>query len=194
MKIFCKLEYLQRTGSFKERGARNALLLLPPEQRRRGVIAASAGNHALGLAYHAQLLGWYDMHPEPYAFSYKGAWGVYPFLPSGRILISEMQHGLFVLDISQALSMKPDADHDSALRPWPNPATDGATLALPPDVGGDPHVNITDATGRTVPVRITRRTPVEYSLDTRNFASGTYAITATTKDRRWFATLTIVTE
>ncbi len=57
MRIFCKLEYLQRTGSFKERGARNALLLLSPEQRRRGVIAASAGNHALGVAYHAQLLG-----------------------------------------------------------------------------------------------------------------------------------------
>src|SRR6266852_5224797 len=57
MTIFCKLEYLQRTGSFKERGARNALLLLSPEQRKRGVIAASAGNHALGVAYHAQLLG-----------------------------------------------------------------------------------------------------------------------------------------
>jgi threonine dehydratase len=57
MKIFCKLEYLQRTGSFKERGARNALLLLPEAQRQRGVISASAGNHALGLAYHAQLLG-----------------------------------------------------------------------------------------------------------------------------------------
>ncbi len=57
MRIFCKLEYLQRTGSFKERGARNALLLLSPEQRKRGVIAASAGNHALGVAYHAQLLG-----------------------------------------------------------------------------------------------------------------------------------------
>src|SRR5437588_2443365 len=56
MQVFCKLEYLQRTGSFKERGARNALLLLSPEQRRRGVIAASAGNHALGVAYHAQLL------------------------------------------------------------------------------------------------------------------------------------------
>ncbi len=55
--IFCKLENLQRTGSFKERGARNALLLLPPEQARRGVIAASAGNHALGLAYHGGLLG-----------------------------------------------------------------------------------------------------------------------------------------
>src|SRR6476659_1019544 len=57
MQIYCKLEYLQRTGSFKERGARNALLLLSPEQRERGVIAASAGNHALGLAYHAKLLG-----------------------------------------------------------------------------------------------------------------------------------------
>lgn len=57
MKVFCKLEYLQRTGSFKERGARNALLLLPPAQRKVGVIAASAGNHALGLAYHARLLG-----------------------------------------------------------------------------------------------------------------------------------------
>jgi threonine dehydratase len=55
--IYCKLDYLQRTGSFKERGARNALLQLSPEQRARGVIAASAGNHALGIAYHGALLG-----------------------------------------------------------------------------------------------------------------------------------------
>ena len=56
-RIVCKLDNLQRTGSFKERGARNALLRLPTSQRKRGVIAASAGNHALGLAYHGQLLG-----------------------------------------------------------------------------------------------------------------------------------------
>lgn len=55
--IHCKLDYLQRTGSFKERGARNALLQLAPAQRERGVIAASAGNHALGVAYHGALLG-----------------------------------------------------------------------------------------------------------------------------------------
>jgi len=55
--IYCKLDYLQRTGSFKERGARNALLQLTPEQRSRGVIAASAGNHAQGVAYHGGLLG-----------------------------------------------------------------------------------------------------------------------------------------
>jgi threonine dehydratase len=52
--VFLKLENLQRTGSFKERGARNALLQLDDSQRSHGVVAASAGNHALGLAFHAR--------------------------------------------------------------------------------------------------------------------------------------------
>lgn len=54
--VFCKLDHLQMTGSFKERGARNKLLQLSPDQQRRGIIAASAGNHALALAYHGSLL------------------------------------------------------------------------------------------------------------------------------------------
>jgi threonine dehydratase len=52
-----KLEMRQVTGSFKERGALNALSLLDDEQRRRGVITMSAGNHAQGVAYHAARLG-----------------------------------------------------------------------------------------------------------------------------------------
>jgi len=56
-RICCKLDNVQRTGSFKERGARNALLQLPKVAQERGVVAASAGNHALGLAYHGRLLG-----------------------------------------------------------------------------------------------------------------------------------------
>jgi len=55
-RVWCKLDLLQRTGSFKERGARNALELLDAAARSRGVIAASAGNHALGLAWHGRLL------------------------------------------------------------------------------------------------------------------------------------------
>ena len=55
--IYCKLDHLQVTGSFKERGARNKLILLTDEQKRKGVVAASAGNHALALAYHGQALG-----------------------------------------------------------------------------------------------------------------------------------------
>jgi threonine dehydratase len=52
-----KLENLQRTGSFKVRGAINAVLQLSPEQRRRGVITLSAGNHGAALAYAAQTVG-----------------------------------------------------------------------------------------------------------------------------------------
>jgi threonine dehydratase len=55
--IFCKFENAQRTGSFKERGARNALAQLSSDQKKRGVIAASAGNHAQALAYQGKLLG-----------------------------------------------------------------------------------------------------------------------------------------
>jgi len=52
-----KFENVQRTGSFKERGAANLLLQLTPDERRRGVIAASAGNHGLAVAHHAAKLG-----------------------------------------------------------------------------------------------------------------------------------------
>ncbi|MCI1242555.1 MAG: threonine ammonia-lyase [Acetobacter fabarum] len=55
--ITLKLENLQAVGSFKERGAANKLALLTPEERARGVIAVSAGNHAQGVARHASLLG-----------------------------------------------------------------------------------------------------------------------------------------
>jgi threonine dehydratase len=55
--VYLKLELLQRTGSFKERGACNKLLTLDPNERARGVIAASAGNHALGVSYHGRSLG-----------------------------------------------------------------------------------------------------------------------------------------
>jgi threonine dehydratase len=55
--IFLKFENLQYTASFKERGACNKLAQLTSDERQRGVIAMSAGNHAQGVAYHAQRLG-----------------------------------------------------------------------------------------------------------------------------------------
>ncbi|MDP3673001.1 MAG: threonine ammonia-lyase [Telluria sp.] len=55
--VFLKFENLQFTASFKERGACNKLAQLSDAERRRGVIAMSAGNHAQGVAYHAQRLG-----------------------------------------------------------------------------------------------------------------------------------------
>ena len=57
LELYLKLENLQRTGAFKERGALNKLLTLSEDERHRGVIAASAGNHAQGVAFHASRLG-----------------------------------------------------------------------------------------------------------------------------------------
>ena len=56
-RLWFKMENLQRTGSFKDRGSLNRLLALTDEERRRGVVTASAGNHAQAVAYHAARLG-----------------------------------------------------------------------------------------------------------------------------------------
>lgn len=55
--VFLKLDNLQRTGAFKERGALNKILTLTDDEKRRGVIAASAGNHAQAVAFHATQRG-----------------------------------------------------------------------------------------------------------------------------------------
>ena len=55
--VWLKFENLQFTAAYKERGALNKLLQLTPEEHKRGVIAASAGNHAQAVAYHGKRLG-----------------------------------------------------------------------------------------------------------------------------------------
>ncbi len=56
-RVFLKAESMQRTGSFKFRGAYNRLSMIPPQERERGVVACSSGNHAQGVALAAKLLG-----------------------------------------------------------------------------------------------------------------------------------------
>src|SRR4051812_6127008 len=55
--VFLKLENLQPTGAYKERGALNRILMLTAQERKQGVVAASAGNHAQGVAFHASRHG-----------------------------------------------------------------------------------------------------------------------------------------
>src|SRR2546430_14828388 len=55
--IYCKLDHLQLTGSFKERGARNKLMQLSEAQKKTGVIAASAGDQSAGVADQVRVLG-----------------------------------------------------------------------------------------------------------------------------------------
>src|SRR4051812_30219255 len=55
--VYLKCEFLQRTGSFKLRGAFNAIASLAPDVREKGIVASSAGNHGLGVAYAARMFG-----------------------------------------------------------------------------------------------------------------------------------------
>ncbi|KAI8424959.1 hypothetical protein MSG28_006865 [Choristoneura fumiferana] len=57
MELYLKQEFLQHTGSFKERGVRNALMMLSEDQKKAGAIAATTGNHGMALAFHATALG-----------------------------------------------------------------------------------------------------------------------------------------
>ncbi len=67
------------------------------------------------------LLGFYDTSTIPHQTSYEGAWGVYPYLPSGRLLVSDMQTGLWVFELDATLGVT-SMDKVEPLRLWPNPA------------------------------------------------------------------------
>lgn len=68
------------------------------------------------------LLGYFDTSTLPHQDSYEGAWGVYPFLPSGKILVSDMQTGLWVLELDVTLSAT-SVNEIQRLKLWPNPAS-----------------------------------------------------------------------
>jgi hypothetical protein len=137
---------------------------------------------------HAQLLGYYDTHPEPYTFSYKGAWGVYPFLPSGHVLISDMQRGLYVLDISEAIALGV-ATHDLSVtttpRCWPDPATDQVSVQLPAEVHGAVRVDVSDASGRLEHRMNTRMSGTTLTVDVHALPAGTHLLRITAGDRTW---------
>lgn len=100
-----------------------------------------------------QVLGYYDTNPAPSADNYRGAWGVYPYLPSGHVLVSDMQTGLWVLDIDQS----------TALNRVPN----GPAYRIAPTVTTG-HVNITPLSGTTTAVHIrviTSNGQVVHTLD-----------------------------
>ena len=96
-----------------------------------------------------QVAGFYDTYPFPDHSSYRGAWGVYPFLPSGNILVSDMQSGLFVLDVSTALSV-PEAGEQKGLKIFPNPSRNQFFLECDLPQGSNISWAMHDPAGRVV--------------------------------------------
>jgi hypothetical protein len=133
----------------------------------------------------AQLLGYYDGSLVADGFSYKGLWGVYPWLPSGRVIGADMQRGLMVFDIGAALAVRDGATRQAAsLHVWPNPATDALRVAVDRGRSERLDVELRDMQGRTVlRARITDDTP----LDIAALPVGTYLVRATVDGRTYTA-------
>lgn len=93
------------------------------------------------------LLGYYDTSDETHLINYKGSWGVYPLLPSGIVLVSDMQEGLFILDVSQAVSISEAQMQEQVLKLWPNPGTDVVNLLVSGARTNTLQVRVYDSTG-----------------------------------------------
>ena len=97
-------------------------------------------------------VGYYDTYPLPDGQKFAGAWGAYPYLPSRRILVSDMQTGLYVLDAAAAtpkLSVRSGSQR-SVLSIYPNPSDDKVYLNLPQALYGRLEVSVFSTTGAMV--------------------------------------------
>lgn len=94
-------------------------------------------------------VAYYDTSDEPHTTNYRGCWGIYPFLPSGLVLASDMQEGLFVFEIDIASSVE---ERDLiAMKAFPNPSVAGQKVFFNgPETGSNFVVELFDLNGRSV--------------------------------------------
>ena len=95
------------------------------------------------------LVGFYDTSKEFNFRSFKGAWGVYPFLPSGNLLVSDMQEGLFVMDVSQAVVNLPE-QKSQRFQVFPNPVNDRLNIVGIQEFGGEYTVTVQEISGKII--------------------------------------------
>ncbi len=134
---------------------------------------------------HPKQAGYYDTYPDSSIQQFNGAWGCYPFLPSGKVLVSDMQTGLYVLDVHEALAgvgIKNLAVQQNALGIYPNPATDKIMVKLPQSITTKIRFTAFDAIGSLVqewnmPAPATANEPVALPLPSQ-LRPGTYMLRA----------------
>lgn len=132
--------------------------------------------------------GYYDTYPQPAFFGFGGAWGCYPFLPSRRVLVSDMQTGLYVFDVSRATD-QPTPNGDIVL--FPNPASKELGIWLPTPLRDQPlELSICGISGQRLLSR--RFQPGDYLPNGSvllplpgDWAAGLYLIRGSCGDRRF---------
>lgn len=121
------------------------------------------------------LLGYYDTNTSPNTDSYRGAWGTYPFLPSGHVLVSDMQTGLWVLDIDQATSAEARSE-PPVFRVSPT-LTQGPVTVTNLSGSGPSQIDVFDTAGSRVMNATTN--DVSYQLNVNDLHDGMYIVRAT---------------
>ena len=111
----------------------------------------------------------YDTYPLENGNSYKGAWGVYPFLPSGNILVSDMQFGLFVLSPPNLNSIN---EVMTNLKVYPNPVYD--EFIVKTKTNDSKTIVVHDIFGKVYFTQISTET--DFRIDTSNFSNGIYFV------------------
>lgn len=131
------------------------------------------------------LVGFFDTSDEINMLNYRGNWGVYPFLPSGTVLASDMQKGFFVFDVSQALSdIEENQQNKERFKVFPNPFQNQINLIGLAEFNQEYSLQIIDATGKVIHNRtITNRflTPISIELNEAK-SKGLYTIILSSKD------------
>ena len=124
------------------------------------------------------IAGFYDTSIQPHVGDYRGAWGVYPLLPSGRVLISDMQEGLFVFDISNITAID-DVENEtlSDLKVFPTVANEVAYVNVPA-LERMSTLSIVNSVGQIMFTRSLRASakPLTQTLDVSSFGSGLYHV------------------
>ncbi|MBK6834759.1 MAG: choice-of-anchor B family protein [Bacteroidetes bacterium] len=133
---------------------------------------------------NAVLTGFFDtdyLHGDNdnYTFStaYRGCWGAYPYLPSGVLIASDMQNGLFVLDMSSALGVKSSSTLNY-LNIYPNPTTDELNIVISSEKNAVIQMEIIDLMGRVIMKVDINKTEklLQHKINTSLLASGSYII------------------
>lgn len=132
----------------------------------------------------------FQTYRKPYTDGYHGCWGVWPFLPSGVILASDMTYGLFVLKTTEFLSVNEQALTRLSLQAYPNPFTQKVNFTVPARKQETAHLEVYDLRGKLAAVKNIRLQAGANEIETDfELADGLYVFKLVTQDHIYTAQL-----
>jgi len=134
--------------------------------------------HDISNPSNPVLIGYYDTFLPDHHDSYMGAWGVYPFLPSGKILLSDMQTGLYVFDVNYENPLNTNEFDETLLSVFPNPCSEA--LRIKTSSQTNTSVELLDYSGKVLLSE--QFSSDEYSINTSGLSKGIYPLKLSIKN------------